>query len=364
MIKDIDTMKIAIIGAGISGLACAFELKKHGIIPTIFERRHQVGEVLGYPTLMLRMLTRNINNPMKYLRNEFGLNISPLSQLRKIEMVSPNRRRIIKGNHGYIFIRGAEQDSLENQIYKQAGLPVVFDTYVDPDNIKNDFDYIIVAVGDNSIGIKMGIWETTFSAMNRVATVLGDFETKSAEVWLDTRFAKNAFAYLIAETPHKAKLSIVVNNISSYELDYYWKEFLSMNDFPYHIIETKEMEHDAGFAYPVRINNIYFTGNSAGMTCSFIGLGSFRAIQSGIFAALSIAKGFDYTKLMQPLIDEVRIYNEFRKAVNALDNRGFDSLVSTLGFPVIKQILYNNPFFKAAYGDSLIRAFNRHMRKL
>lgn len=32
-------MKVAIVGAGLSGLSCAFELKKHGIKPIIFEKK-------------------------------------------------------------------------------------------------------------------------------------------------------------------------------------------------------------------------------------------------------------------------------------------------------------------------------------
>jgi flavin-dependent dehydrogenase len=37
-------MEVAIKGAGMSGLSCAITLEKHGIKPTIFEKRNRVGD--------------------------------------------------------------------------------------------------------------------------------------------------------------------------------------------------------------------------------------------------------------------------------------------------------------------------------
>ncbi len=37
-------LKVAIIGAGTSGLSCAIELERHGIYPEIFERNSFIGE--------------------------------------------------------------------------------------------------------------------------------------------------------------------------------------------------------------------------------------------------------------------------------------------------------------------------------
>lgn len=36
-------MKVAIIGAGLSGMACTIELERSGIIPDLFERDSNIG---------------------------------------------------------------------------------------------------------------------------------------------------------------------------------------------------------------------------------------------------------------------------------------------------------------------------------
>ena len=57
-------MKVAIIGAGISGLSCAIELQRHGIKPTIFEKTKTLGDKPGNLVATLRMFHRSLRNPI------------------------------------------------------------------------------------------------------------------------------------------------------------------------------------------------------------------------------------------------------------------------------------------------------------
>ena len=48
-------MRVAIIGAGLSGLSCALELERHGIKPDIFEKKDYVGEECDMTAVRMHM---------------------------------------------------------------------------------------------------------------------------------------------------------------------------------------------------------------------------------------------------------------------------------------------------------------------
>lgn len=60
-------MDVAIMGAGLSGLACAITLEKNGITPTIFESRSQVGDRFINAEAFLPVFERPIRDNYAYL---------------------------------------------------------------------------------------------------------------------------------------------------------------------------------------------------------------------------------------------------------------------------------------------------------
>jgi digeranylgeranylglycerophospholipid reductase len=59
-------MKIAIIGAGISGLACALECEKLGVTADVFERQHSVGWIWPSVSGWINLFNRNFgDDPIK-----------------------------------------------------------------------------------------------------------------------------------------------------------------------------------------------------------------------------------------------------------------------------------------------------------
>jgi len=352
-------MKVAIIGAGVSGLSCAYALERYGITPVIFEKRSQIGEPSGFSGLWSRLVIRVNRDPIRYLKTKYDFDIKPLSRLRETIMISPNKRTVCRGNLGYTFRRGVEEHSLEKQIAAKIKTPVLFNSYIEIEDIRNEFDQVVVSTASPSIARHLGIWTDTFIAQARIAMVLGDFKLDSATVWFNEKYANKAFCYLIPNSTKEATLALLINNSRTTELDHYWSEFVSKEKINYTIIQESDTEHFCGFVQPLKYENISFIGNAAGFTDDLIGIGAFSAIESGILAAQAIAKDIDYNKLVKPIYDDIVKLHHFRMAMNTFDNSGFDKLIAFVGTPGIKQFIYNNPLLKLRYGMPFVRFYNK-----
>lgn len=343
-------MKVAIIGAGISGLSCAVELRRHGITPAIFEKTKMLGDKPGYLLASLRLFHRSYRNPMNFLKSKYGISLTPLHPIKKMVMVVPNKTVTSKGNHGYIFQKGIEQNSLEHQIAAYLDIPVEFDADIKIQDIKNDYDHIVVANGGNSIVKELNLWTTTFMAKARIASIEGDLKQDTMIFWLNKSYAKNGNAYLLAKNETEGELVLATSDIKMDKLDYYWNEFLITENIPYNIIRYHDIAHDIGYPSTNQYDNIYFIGNCGGMIDDFLGFGMTRAFESGILAARAIVNGQNYNKLLEPFKKEVGNLSEYRKMMNVLDNNDLSTDMSIIGVPVLKQIIYNNPLYKAKYG--------------
>lgn len=355
-------MKVAIVGAGLSGLSCAIELERHKIKPVIFEKRAHVGEAFYYSMIWPRVVNRPIMDPLKYLKKEYGLSLVPHNHIKKMSMYSEKSKAVERGSLGYIFKRGFPASALEQQLLNYVSSPITFNHYIEPLSIRNEFDYVVVAEANSITAKKLGIWTDTFNAQVRIATILGKFKPTYTYIWHDTRYAKNGFCYLIPSSDKEASLVQIVNGITSYELDYYWKEFLFIENMQYYISAAADTEHDGGLVEPRQVDNMIFVGNCAGFTDDLIGCGGLNAIESGMLAARAIALGKNYNILSAPIYEDIERLHEFRKAVNTLDNKKIDHLIKFLGFPLIKNAIYNNPFFRVSHASKSIGLYNSYVK--
>jgi flavin-dependent dehydrogenase len=356
-------MRVAIIGAGLSGLSCAIELERHKIRPTIFEKRAHIGEALNYSVIWPRVVNRPIMDPLKYLRKEYNLDLKPINHIKKMIMLSPNNSAVERGNLGYILRRGYSCYALERQLLNYLNNSITFYKYIEIEDIKNEFDYIIIATATDIIAKKLDVWTDTFNAQVRIATVLGRFKSTEVTMWIDTKYAKNGLCYLIPNSEKEASLVQVVNGITTYELDYYWKEFLFTEDIQYYISCTTDCEHDCGFVKTRQVGNVLFVGNSAGFTDDLIGCGGLNAIESGMLAVRAIVSGKDYNTLSMPIFKEIEKLHELRKTMNTLDNSEINNLISFLGIPIIKNVIYNNPFFKISSASKSVKLYNNYIKR-
>ncbi len=281
-------MKIAIIGAGISGLTCAYELVRKGITPVIFEMKGFVGHQLEYSSIWQMKNKFTKIDSVKYLKNNFDLEITPMEKLRTIEFFLGDKKKRIDGDLGYIMRRGRESHSIEKQLASKLNVRIELDSYIKIEEIKDLFDIIVVATGNNLIAKQYNLWTDLNVSQVRVATVLGNFDTGSIKVWFNRDYAQNALFYLVPNNPLEASLVMKVKGVYHHELYYYWDTFLSKECVSYNITEVRDGELCFGAVKSQVKEQIYFIGNAGGLADKFIGAGDFNAILSGLHAAKSI----------------------------------------------------------------------------
>lgn len=358
-------MKVAIIGAGISGLACAHEFKRSGIIPTIFENSSFIGEMIDFQTITLKTFSfPRFIDIVKNLKKNYNISITPQFILKETNTHCPNKKVYrARGNFGYIFKRGSAPDSVENQLAQAVNLPIQLNTHVDVQDIINDFDYIIVATGSEGIARDLNILKKTFDSQARVAIVTRDFKTDSISTWFNLKYSNNAFTYLVPYSSREARLILITNGISPNEINHVWEEFLTTENIKYTIKSTIEINHFTGYVEPLQVGKLYFVGGAGGFVDSFYGFGMVKSIMSGVSAARAIINNLDYAHIVKPIAKEMKRIHEFRTAFNTFDNKALDFVFAFVHFPIIKQYIFNNPLFEVALHTFMVRIYNYFWRK-
>jgi len=349
-------LNIAIIGAGVSGLACAHELEKHGISPVIYERNSFIGEQISHVASFLQITHRPIKDALKYIHEKFDIDIQPLNTINTLVHKSPNNTATIKGNLGYFVSRGTECNDLKNQIYaKLKNTEVKFNQNVHYDDLDSEYDYIVIATGEPSMTDELGCWQELFQGYERGATILGSFDPNTQIMWINKEYCKRGYAFLAPYDSNKAFITLVVSDVNEKEIDYYWEDFLYAENIKYRIVEEFKLEHIGGYAYPHKTDKLYFAGNAGGAIDSFLGFGQFNSIAMGVMAARSIMNGEDYEKLIRHIVKRNKQFYQFRKAFDQLSNDSYDTLIAAIGLPGVKQVLYNSPLNIAKYGAGFLR---------
>ncbi len=354
-------MKVAIIGAGISGLSCAYTLEKYGITPIIFERNSFIGEQWAHVGLTLKVFHRPINDVVKFFKNQFDIKINPLHSINTIIHHSPNKNIAIKGNFGYSFYRGKEPYSFKKQLHSHLKkTKIVFNTFADYKELCKKYDYVVIANGSNIFTEELGCWQTWLTAEAIGAIVLGDFDPATIEMWINKDYCNSGYAYLAPINEKKAVLILAITNIVKEQAKEYWELFLYTENINYKIVEEFQVSHKKpGFAYPHAINNILFAGNAGGAIDPFLSFGQIDSVIQGCLAAKAIAKGKDYDILLKSVTKNHLRIHEFRKAFNRLENSDYDKLVSLISSPGFKQFFYDTPFNVVKAGGVLLGMMNK-----
>lgn len=331
-------MKVAIMGAGLSGLSCAITLEKNGISPTIFEKRSKVGDRFVCAEALLSVLHQPIDDFIAYFSEKHGIYLRPTSNIKELHVYSPNEHAVIHGHLGFVNIRGRESDSFEQQLATQVRSDITYNSENTYEELLRDFTHVVMATGDASYAMKVQDFQKDLSVSMKGATVEGEFNRYSVYVWLDDEIAPKGYGYLLPFSEKEANIVIAYPDYpenQAKDIDTLWDKFYhlvcqTLDQQPRITDQFQIREYIIGICRNPRIGNTFFTGNCFGAIMPFLGFGQLTATLTGVYAAHDLCRLGKYVELTKPSQASYQDSLVLRRAMEKMDNTAFDILVKGL----------------------------------
>ncbi|MFZ5825749.1 MAG: NAD(P)-binding protein [Bacillota bacterium] len=329
-------MRVAIVGAGLAGLACAYELERLGILPVIFERQKAVGK----PHLVMETMAQFLHhNPRQdifdYIRNELSLPLNPHNHIQSMVLHSPNQEATIHGHLGYCTVRGHDDRSLERQLAARVAAEIRLGQRPDPWELRREFDWVVVATGDHAWSREFTAWTTDVNWSVRGATVSGFFNPNELHYFFDPRYAKTGYAMIAPIDERMASVGVGVPHASGDEADRYWERFRSEQGrfWEKEIAPIRVDNMAIGRPAANIVGNLVLVGQAGGFAEPLGIAGQCPSLASGVFAARQITLGD------RSLVRFARRYRAYyhrvwriRRNVNAWTAEEMDRLVRAAGY--------------------------------
>lgn len=365
-------IKVAILGAGLSGLTCAIILEKNGIQPTIYEKRSQVGDRFMNGEILLSLLSQPVDDIIAYFADVYEIFLQPASHIRSLILHSERQKGVISGNLGFCNIRGRHDKSFEYQLARQVRSQIIYNSEYTYEQLVHDYTHVVVATGDAAYALEMGNYRQDFTTRLNGYTVSGEFNRYAVRAWLDNRFAPYGYGYFIPLSAHEANIALWHPEYPIHEkLDQslLFKEFYQQAckdlDQPCPIINQFEVHgYIIGICNYPRIGNTYFTGNCFGAITPYLGFGQFISILTGIYAALDICGKGSYEELTKPLRQNYENSLVLRRAWELFDNQRFDWMVKFFGSSIGNKVFTAKKFDPVKVASFMARPWVRLRNKL
>lgn len=360
-------LKVAILGAGVSGLSAGIILEKNGIIPDIYEQNSFISDHYSHIGVLLNMAYRRITTqPIKYINNLLSIEITPLEKITNLVIHSNNSTaKIFNELIGYSFIMGQEPISITNQLFKNIkDSKILFEHRESIENLSKKYDYVIVATGSRAedyIADKyLKDWKQYLVAYTRLAKLYGNFENNTAIVWGNKELLKDGYAFLAPFSQKIASLYVTIPHLKNWnEFDHCWNAFFQHERIMAKttILGTYQRTHVAANSSCKTWENCLFVGDQGGFLDPFLGLGAATAITTGVMAARAIVENSNYDELVQEYKNIIITMSKIRNSYDHIDDNTFDAIVKYENNPILKEIIYGTNVDWLKYGSIAVSPF-------
>ncbi|MBW4839965.1 MAG: NAD(P)/FAD-dependent oxidoreductase [Paenibacillaceae bacterium] len=353
-------MKVAIMGAGLSGLACAITLERNGIEPVIFEKRSRVGDRFVNAEALLSIFSRPGQDVIAKFSEEYGLYLHPTASIEQMTIHSQREKAVLKGPLGFLNIRGREEDSFEAQLSRQVKSPIHFHSEETYEQLLADYTHVVMATGDGDYAKKTHNFREDLTVSLKGATVEGRFDRYAVKVWMDYDLAPKGYGYLLPFSETEANVVIGIPDIPEnrgVELEKLWEPYYQKvrTELGQELPVTDEFQithYPMGICNRARIGNTFYVGNCFGSLMPFLGFGQYVALLTGVFAAYDLCGLGNYEELTAPFRQSYEHSLVLRRVMEQLDNADLDRIVRVLDGPLGNKLYFAkriNPLKVASY---------------
>jgi hypothetical protein len=340
-------MKVAIMGAGMSGLSCAITLEKQGITPSIFENRSCVGDRFVNAESMFHVLNNPVKDCLPYLKENYGIALKPITEVNKLVLHSKNETGSITGRIGYTNVRGRQKDAYEVQLSQQLKSRIAFNSKYKYEELCKDFDAVVLATGDSDYASHLGNYRNDLSCTVRGATIEGSFEVDTPHVWFNYDLLPKGYGWVIPYSDKEANVVMLYPDypsITKLDINELWDKFYALTEenLHQHFRITDKFEvtrYMIGICNQPKLENTYFVGNCFGAISPGLGFGQFTSVLTGIYSALDICGKGSYERLARPLFENYDRSLIFRRFLENLEDKDIDTVVKTLNIKLIRQFV-------------------------
>lgn len=327
-------MRIAIVGAGLAGLACAHELERLGLSPDLFECRDKVGD--RFPvleTLAQFMSLEPGQDIFDRLRQDLGLPINPHQVIHRAVLHGPSTEATISGFLGYSVIRGPAEQSLDSQLLRQVRTPVHYRSDPDVSALSQEYDHVVVATGNAKWPREFLRWRQDLEWWMRGAYVTGDFCPGEYHFFFNTRYAGTGYAMIAPIDERHASVGVAVPMAPPEEIEAYWHLFRSEQG---HFWGEEQFQFQVdgwpcGKVGSPKLGNVLLVGAAGGFTEPLGITGVVPSLETGVLAARQLALGDRslerFARRWRSFYDQAL---RIRHNVNAWTDRDMDRLVTAV----------------------------------